>query len=166
MAPGGSRCFQIAFFVVSHSAWPSSSSVVIASGWSYLVMKQVRAKSSRALLDSRRLQCPTPDFFARSPYMALAGAFKFSRPYTEGVADERFMACPRESPGTSHLWQDATSQATADNAHETASTHHIYGYVQVNHLGLRTCHWAQRLKPLPTTRTRQSPLKTAMGTSW
>ena len=26
---------------------------------------------------------------------------------------------------------------------------------QVKHLGLRTCEWAQRLKPLPTTRTRK-----------
>ena len=33
----------------------------------------------------------------------------------------------------------------------------------MNHLGLRTCDWTQRLKPLPTTRTRQSPHKTDMG---
>ena len=30
-------------------------------------------------------------------------------------------------------------------------------------LGLRTCDWTQRLKPLPTTRTRQSPHKAVMG---
>ena len=28
-----------------------------------------------------------------------------------------------------------------------------HAHAQVNHLGLRTCDWTQRLKPLPTTRT-------------
>ena len=85
-------------------------------------------------------------------------------------------ACPGQPPGTSHFCLDATSEAThlpldatyqasADNAHETAASQDSYGHAQVNHLGLRTCDWTQRLKPLPTTRTRQSPGKTGMGMS-
>ena len=55
--------------------------------------------------------------------------------------------CPGESPGTSHLSLGATSQATADNAHETVATQDSYGPVLVKHLGLRTCDWTQRHKP-------------------
>ena len=53
----------------------------------------------------------------------------------------------------------ATSQGSADNAHEARATQGSHWQAQVHHLGLRTCEWAQHLKPLPTTRTRtQSPV--------
>ena len=48
-------------------------------------------------------------------------------------------------------------------ARETDATPIGYGHAQVNHLGLRTCDWTQRLKTLPRTRTRQSPRRTVMG---
>ena len=41
---------------------------------------------------------------------------------------------------------------------------HRHGHAQVHHLALRTCDWTQRLKPLPTTRTRPPRHKAVMGT--
>ena len=35
-----------------------------------------------------------------------------------------------------------------------------HGQAQVKHLRLRTCHWTQRPKTLPTARRRQPPHKT------
>ena len=55
------------------------------------------------------------------------------------------------------------SHATADNAHEAVATQDSYGHAQVHDLGHRTSDWTQRLKPLTTTRTRQSPHKAIMS---
>ena len=48
-------------------------------------------------------------------------------------------------------------------ARETDATPIRCGPAQVNHLGLRTCAWTQRLKTLARTRTRQTPRRTVMG---
>ena len=69
---------------------------------------------------------------------------------------QRHKPVPTTRRRHAHFWLDATSATTEDNAHETASTQYIYGYVQVNHLGLHTCHWTQRLKQLPTAREESS----------
>ena len=91
-----------------------------------------------------------------------------------------FLVGPHASRHVSYIdWTDSncaarnyfTSQATADNAHETVATQDSYEHVQLNHfghghknhLGLRTCDLTQGLKPSPTTRTRQSPHKTIVG---
>ena len=51
---------------------------------------------------------------------------------------------------------------TADCTPETIPTQNRTERVQVNHRGRRRCHWTQRLKRLPTTRTRQTPHQSVM----
>ena len=70
---------------------------------------------------------------------------------------------PGESLRTSHLSLDNTSQATAENAHEAVPTENRCDRIQGNHLGHRTCDLTQRVKGLPTTRTRQTPHHSVMA---
>ena len=55
------------------------------------------------------------------------------------------------------------SLETLRNFVEATMQTYSHGQAQVKHLRLRTCHWTQRLKTLPTARTRQPPHKTVMG---
>ena len=82
-------------------------------------------------------------------YSSHAGAPSGGKPYP--VHSPVLLAQTQRNLETLRDFVEATMQT------------YSHGQAQVKHLRLRTCHWTQRLKTLPTARTRQPPHKTVKG---